>query len=88
MLRERNSIANAEKEIDSVLGQALGIQQALANQRNMFNGISTKMRSVADRIPLVNDLMKKIDQKKQRDKYIMALTVGLCFCFLTWWTFL
>ena len=50
--------------------------------------ISSRMQSVAERIPMVNDLMKKIQHRKQRDKYIMALTVGLCFCFLVWWTFL
>ena len=36
LLRERNSIANSEREIDSVLGQAFSISSTLANQRRTF----------------------------------------------------
>jgi hypothetical protein len=47
LLRERNSIANSERELDSVLGQAFSIQKTLDNQRQMFDGITHKMKSVA-----------------------------------------
>lgn len=88
LLRERTSIANSNAEIDSILGQAYGITETLANQRRTFGNITNKMTALAERIPMVNDLMTKIKARKDRDKYIMALTVGLCFCFLVWWTFL
>ena len=50
--------------------------------------IGERMKALGERIPMVNNLMKQIQARTQRDKYIMSLTVGLCFCFLVWWTFL
>ena len=136
LLRERASIANSEREIDSILGQAFSISNTLAAQRRTFGALSPphlllppipcccccclpvfcpglappapsrrrqplssgthicagsigeRMKALGERIPMVNNLMKQIQARTQRDKYIMSLTVGLCFCFLVWWTFL
>lgn len=88
LMRERQSIVNSEREMDDVLGQAMATRDTLQQQRGMFHGISDKMRSVGERIPMVNQLMGQIDKRKNRDKIILGLTIGGCLCFLVWWTFL
>ena len=88
LMRERASILNSEREMDAVLGQAMATRDTLARQRDMFGGISDKMRSVAERIPVVQELMGKIKTHKNRDKIVLGVTIGGCMFFLVWWTFL
>lgn len=88
LMRERMSIQNSERELDAVLGQALATRETLAKQRDTFGNISDKLRSVAERLPVVQELMGRIQKRKNRDKIILGLTIGGCMCFLVWWTFL
>jgi|EP01046_Picozoa_sp_COSAG06_P015257 Golgi SNAP receptor complex protein 1 len=85
LMRERASIMNSEREIDAVLGQAMATRDTLSRQRDMFGGISDKMRSVAERIPVVQELMGKIKTRKNRDKIVLGVTIGGCLFFLVWW---
>jgi len=85
LMRERASIMNSEREIDAVLGQAMATRDTLSRQRDMFGGISDKMRSVAERIPVVQELMGKIKTRKNRDKIVLGVTIGGCCFFLVWW---
>ena len=88
LMRERASIMNSEREMDAVLGQAIATRDTLARQREMFGGISDKLRSVAERLPVVQELMGRIKTRKNRDKIVLGITIGGCLFFLVWWTFL
>ena len=88
LMRERASIMNSEREMDAVLGTAMATRDTLAQQRDTFGGISDKMRSVAERIPMVQELMGRIKTRKNRDKIVLGVTIGGCMFFLVWWNFL
>jgi hypothetical protein len=44
LTRERNAIANSQRELESVLGQARATQNQIVQQRGFLHGISDKLK--------------------------------------------
>ena len=81
----------------SVVSQASESHSHLVNQRRRLETSSGRMNGMMNRFPVVNTLMSKITDKKNRDKWgiaimvmrsvIVASFIGLCICFLIWYAF-
>ena len=47
----------------------------------------TKLNDIANRFPLINNLVQKINLKKRKDYVILGAVIGLCLLFMLWWVF-
>ena len=57
----------------------------LVNQRKRLESSRSKVLSVFTRLPMVNELMRKIGDKKTRDNLIVAVVMACCIFFCIWY---
>lgn len=87
LLRESEHVRHSERLIDDQISIAIEAREALANQRQTFKAIQTKLNDISNRFPMINNLVQKINLRKRRDAIILAVVVGLCLTFFLWWLF-
>ena len=52
-----------------------------------FKAMRTKLNDIANRFPLINSLVQKINLKKRKDSVILGAVIGVCLLFMLWWVF-
>lgn len=67
------------------LSRATESHSHLVNQRKRLESSRSKIVSVFSRLPAVNQLMRKISDKKTRDNIIVAFVMACCICFCIWY---
>ncbi|KAG0588231.1 hypothetical protein M758_2G179200 [Ceratodon purpureus] len=82
LLREQATINRSTAQIDSVIGHAQEAYTALRYQRGTFGDISSKIGSLATRMPSVNKVLTAIRRRKSRDTLIVGAVTSLCFIML------
>ncbi|TRY73620.1 hypothetical protein TCAL_09915 [Tigriopus californicus] len=87
LLKETESARNSERLIDDQINIAIESRETLVSQRVAFKAIQTKLNDIANRFPVINSLVQKINIRKRRDTLILGLVIGLCLTFLIWYAF-
>eukprot|EP00095_Tigriopus_kingsejongensis_P005002 snap_masked-scaffold139_size317827-processed-gene-0.8 protein:Tk05002 transcript:snap_masked-scaffold139_size317827-processed-gene-0.8-mRNA-1 annotation:"golgi snap receptor complex member 1" len=87
LLQETESARNSERMIDDQINIAIEARESLVSQRIAFKAIQTKLNDIANRFPVINSLVQRINLRKRRDTIILGLIVGLCLTFLIWYGF-
>ena len=60
---------------------------ALAGQRSLLMGMSTKLSDLGAKFPVVNNLVGAIRRKKSKDTIILSAVVATCTLFtIVYWT--
>lgn len=73
--------------IDTNLEMASMIKKDLSDQRRFMLNISTKVNAVANRFPLVNNVLQKIKVKKRKDSLVLGVVIAICFIILLLYMF-
>lgn len=87
LLKETESARNSERLIDDQINIAIESRETLVSQRIAFKAIQTKLNDIANRFPVINSLVQKINIRKRRDTLIVGLVIGLCLTFMIWYAF-
>lgn len=87
LLRERSSLMNAHSEVDEALNRAAETQSMLSRQRSTILSSSSRLGSIMERIPGINQLMTFIHRKRIKNELVIATVIGLCVCFTLWYLF-
>ena len=53
----------------------------------LLQAMRTKLNDIANRFPLINSLVQKINLKKRKDSVILGAVIGFCLLFMLWWVF-
>lgn len=86
-LREVNMLNNSHKGIDATLDMASLLKKDLSDQRRYLMNISSKVNALANRFPLVNNILQKIKLKKRKDSLVLGVVIGICFLILLLYMF-
>lgn len=86
-LRELGHLNNSHKSIDTSLEMASMIKKDLSNQRKYLSNITTKVNSIANRFPLVNNVLQKIKVKKRKDSLVLGSVIAVCLIILLLYMF-
>jgi len=81
-LRELGHITNSNKLLDRNLEVAQMIRKDLAGQRRFFLNITHKVKNIANRFPLMNNMLQKIKFKKRKDSLVLGFVIALCLIIL------
>lgn len=83
---EQDSLRHTQRRLNEVLSQADMTREKLRAQRQTFNNVADKAVQIAERIPFINGLLKRIDAKRRRDAVVVAVVVAVCLflIFLFW----
>jgi Golgi SNAP receptor complex protein 1 len=86
-LREMGHLSNSHKTIDTNLELASMIKKDLSDQRRYFLNITTKVNAIANRFPLVNNVLQKIKVKKRKDSLVLGFVIAICLIILLLYMF-
>ena len=67
------------------LETGLAALNALRTQKSMLEKVSGGLQGLAKKVPVLNNLMQKINTRKGRDKVILSGIVAVCLCFTIWY---
>jgi len=58
--------------------QALGVKEALAQQRGVFGNVNQRVTSMSTRFPIIDTILNGIYRRKQRDVIVLAVVIAIC----------
>eukprot|EP00054_Salpingoeca_dolichothecata_P021399 m.136983 g.136983 ORF g.136983 m.136983 type:complete len:230 (-) comp23974_c0_seq10:1524-2213(-) len=77
-LKEHESIASSSRLAGDAIGIAVGAKDALFAQRETFTNISSRVSTLFNRFPVLNNVMTKIGVRKRRDALILGAVIAVC----------
>ncbi len=86
-LREMGHLNDSHKMIDANLEMASMIRKDLSDQKRFLLNISSKVNTLANRFPLVNNVLQKIKVKKRKDSLVLGFVIGVCLLILLLYMF-
>ena len=84
LLEEAERARNSERLLDEQINIAIESRESLVNQRLALKAIQTRLNDIANRFPMINSLVQKINLRKRRDSIILGLVIGVCLVFILW----
>ncbi|CAF0763897.1 unnamed protein product [Adineta ricciae] len=81
-LREMSHLNSSHKLIDTNLEMASALRKDLFDQKKYLLNITTKVNAIANRFPLVNNVLQKIKMKKRKDSLVLGTVIAVCVILL------
>jgi len=85
LMRERGAIDSSTRMTGSMIGQAVEIHSELVNQRNGLSGTTGRLVDLGKRVPGVNLLIQRIQNKRTRNNTIIALVIAFCIILIMYY---
>ncbi|EDV22077.1 uncharacterized protein TRIADDRAFT_50669 [Trichoplax adhaerens] len=86
-LKENEHIRSSERLTDEAINMAMATKENLHSQRKMLGGITNRLSNVANRFPLVNSLIQRVNVRKRRDSIILGCVISTCIILLLLYAF-
>jgi len=78
LLAERGRIDSSHSMTDAMLDQAYETRAEFGRQRTALDGINSRMKTVLNTMPGINNLVSMIKSRRRRDTIIMGVVIGVC----------
>jgi len=78
LANEQDSLRHTQRQTRTLLEQAEANRDKLRQQREMFNRIGDNALSIAEQVPVIKDLLKRIDAKRRREAVVLAIVIAIC----------
>jgi len=88
LLRERTATQAASDAADEAIGAATASREGILSQRSVLNGITTKLKTVGNHFPQINNVINAVQRRKSRDQMIIAAIIAFCFFLTIYYLFL
>ncbi|MEE6468610.1 hypothetical protein FKM82_008328 [Ascaphus truei] len=75
------------KEHEHLRNIAMATKENMTSQRGMFKSIQSRVNTLANRFPAVNNLIQRINLRKRRDSLILGSVIGICTVLLLLYAF-
>ncbi|CAK6957175.1 Golgi SNAP receptor complex member 1-like [Scomber scombrus] len=86
-LKEHEHLRSSDRLIDNAISIAMATKENITFQRGMLKSIQTRVTTLANRFPAINNLVQKINLRKRRDSLILGGVIGVCTILLLLYTF-
>jgi Golgi SNAP receptor complex protein 1 len=86
-LRQMGILNNSHNLIDRHLDTASKLKDDLFDQRRLFMNITHKVKTLANRFPLMNNILQKVKIKKRKDSLVLGFVIACCIIFLLFYLF-
>ncbi|XP_075745882.1 golgi SNAP receptor complex member Gos28 isoform X3 [Rhipicephalus microplus] len=77
-LKEHEHLKSSDRMVHDQINIAIRTKDELLSQRNALKAIQTKMTTLANRFPMINSLVQRVNLRKRRDSIILGLVIGTC----------
>ncbi|KAG5464252.1 hypothetical protein LSCM1_00433 [Leishmania martiniquensis] len=83
LMGEQASIQHTLNRVNGLLEQAEGTRERLRMQRERFNEMGDKLLLIAERIPFVQNILRRIDVRRRREVVVLSTIMSsLMFMFV------
>lgn len=83
LMDEQTSIQHTLSRVNGLMEQAEGTRDRLRMQRERFNEMGDKLVLIAERIPFVQNVLRRIDSRRRRDVVVLGSVMStLMFIFI------
>lgn len=82
MLDERARIDQQHNIVDNLITQVLETRDEIFRQRNILSSVTNKLDLTLNKIPGINILLNKIDQRHRKEAIILVLVILICLIVL------
>ncbi|KAK3775476.1 hypothetical protein RRG08_027232 [Elysia crispata] len=86
-LKENEHIRNSERLVDEQINIAIATKENLQSQGKLLTSITQKVNTFANRFPVINSLVQRINMRKRRDSIIIAVVIAVCIILLILYAF-
>ncbi|XP_070205197.1 Golgi SNAP receptor complex member 1-like isoform X2 [Littorina saxatilis] len=86
-LKENDHIRNSERLVDEQISIAIATKENMAGQNKVLTSITQRLNSLANRFPLINSLVQRINLRKRRDSIILGGVIATCVILLILYSF-
>ncbi|RWS31882.1 Golgi SNAP receptor complex member 1-like protein [Leptotrombidium deliense] len=77
-LKEQEHIRSSERMVDEQIEIAMRTRENLMTQRTAFKAIQTQMTTLANRFPMINSLIHRINIKRRKDSIVIGAVIAIC----------
>uniref|UniRef100_A0A4W6DN23 Golgi SNAP receptor complex member 1 n=1 Tax=Lates calcarifer TaxID=8187 RepID=A0A4W6DN23_LATCA len=75
------------KEHEHLRNIAMATKENMTSQRGMLKSIQSRVNTLANRFPTINNLIQRINLRKRRDSLILGTVIGVCTILLLLYAF-
>ncbi|XP_072318645.1 Golgi SNAP receptor complex member 1 [Eucyclogobius newberryi] len=86
-LKEHEHLRNSERLMDDTISIAMATKENVTSQRGVLKSIQSKVNTLANRFPTINNLIQRINLRKRRDSLILGAVIGVCTIILLLYAF-
>ncbi|XP_072325750.1 Golgi SNAP receptor complex member 1 [Scyliorhinus torazame] len=86
-LKEHEHLRNSDRLIEDTISIAMATKENVTSQRGVLKTIQSKVNSLANRFPAINNLVQRINLRKRRDTLILGGVIGICTILLLLYAF-
>ncbi|XP_044210111.1 Golgi SNAP receptor complex member 1 isoform X2 [Thunnus albacares] len=86
-LKEHEHLRNSDRLMDDTISIAMATKENMTSQRGMLKSIQSRVNTLANRFPTINNLIQRINLRKRRDSLILGTVIGVCTILLLLYAF-
>ncbi|XP_052432002.1 Golgi SNAP receptor complex member 1 isoform X1 [Carassius carassius] len=86
-LKEHEHLRNSDRLIDDTISIAMATKENMTSQRGFLKSIQSRVNTLANRFPAINNLIQRINLRKRRDSLILGGVIGICTILLLLYAF-
>ncbi|CAG6004069.1 unnamed protein product [Menidia menidia] len=77
-LKEHEHLRNSDRLMDDTISIAMATKENMTSQRGLLKSIQSRVNTLANRFPTINNLIQRINLRKRRDSLILGSVIGVC----------
>ncbi|TNN01900.1 Golgi SNAP receptor complex member 1 [Takifugu rubripes] len=77
-LKEHEHLRSSDRLMDDTISIAMATKENMTSQRGMLKSIQSRVNTLANRFPTINNLIQRINLRKRRDSLILGSVIGIC----------
>lgn len=78
LMEEQNAIRHTHGRVTNIIEQASMTQARLQNQRERFVSMGDRLVQIAERIPVIQQVLKRIDARRRLQVVVLGSVLSLC----------
>uniref|UniRef100_A0A3P8ZNE2 Golgi SNAP receptor complex member 1 n=2 Tax=Esox lucius TaxID=8010 RepID=A0A3P8ZNE2_ESOLU len=86
-LKEHEHLRNSDRLMDDTISIAMATKENMTSQRGLLKSIQSRVNTLANRFPAINNLIQRINLRKRRDSLILGGVIGICTVLLLLYAF-
>lgn len=78
LMEEQQALRHTAARVNNILEEASETHGAMRRQRERFDSMGDRLVQIAERVPVIQSVLRRVDARRRRHVVILGLVIGLC----------